>query len=51
MADEKADKAKKAKRKGKDEVKKAGFSANIEEGLETKPARLKIATARRGFPR
>ena len=45
MADEKADKAKaekKAKRKGKDEVRKAGFSATIEEGLEAKPARLKI---------
>lgn len=52
MADEKAPKteaekpAKKAdkaagKRK-KEEVKKAGFAANIEEGLEAKPARLKL---------
>ncbi|MFT3708548.1 MAG: 50S ribosomal protein L5 [Archangium sp.] len=52
MADEKApkpeaaDKPKKAdksagKRK-KEEVKKAGFAANIEEGLEAKPARLKL---------
>ncbi|PZR09884.1 MAG: 50S ribosomal protein L5 [Archangium gephyra] len=50
MADEKkpeaAEKAKKAdkgagKRK-KEEVKKAGFAANIEEGLEAKPARLKL---------
>jgi large subunit ribosomal protein L5 len=49
MADEKNDKpAKEAapkvkKGKGrKDEVKKAGFAANIEEGLEAKPARLKL---------
>jgi large subunit ribosomal protein L5 len=52
MADEKApkpeaaEKPKKAdkgagKRK-KEEVKKAGFAANIEEGLEVKPARLKL---------
>ena len=53
MADEKADKAKaekKAKRKSKDEVKKAGFSANIEEGLEAKPARLKIRYRKEGVP-
>jgi large subunit ribosomal protein L5 len=53
MADEKADKSKtekKAKRKGKDEVKKAGFSATIEEGLETKPARLKIRYRKEGVP-
>ena len=53
MADEKADKPKaekKAKRKSKDEVKKAGFSANIEEGLETKPARLKIRYRKEGVP-
>ena len=53
MADEKADKAKaekKAKRKSKDEVKKAGFSANIEEGLETKPARLKVRYRKEGVP-
>ena len=53
MADEKADKPKaekKAKRKGKDEVKKAGFSATIEEGLETKPARLKIRYRKEGVP-
>ena len=53
MADEKADKAKaekKAKRKGKDEVKKAGFSATIEEGLEAKPARLKIRYRKEGVP-
>src|SRR5688500_6946795 len=30
------------KRAKKDEVKKAGFAANIEEGLEAKPARLKL---------
>jgi large subunit ribosomal protein L5 len=53
MADEKADKAKaekKAKRKSKDEVRKAGFSANIEEGLEAKPARLKIRYRKEGVP-
>jgi large subunit ribosomal protein L5 len=53
MADEKADKPKaekKAKRRPKDEVKKAGFSANIEEGLETKPARLKLRYRKEGVP-
>ncbi len=53
MADEKADKAKaekKAKRKGKDEAKKAGFSANIEEGLEVRPARLKMRYRKEGVP-
>jgi len=53
MADEKADKPKtekKAKRKGKEEIKKAGFSANIEEGLEAKPARLKIRYRKEGVP-
>jgi large subunit ribosomal protein L5 len=33
---------KKAKRQKKDEVKKAGFAANIEEGLKAQPARLKL---------
>jgi large subunit ribosomal protein L5 len=52
MADEKDDKAaapkdattkvKKSKGRKKDDVKKAGFEANIEEGLEVKTARLKI---------
>ena len=52
MADEKdkkaapeaAPKAEKKEKKGKrkEEVKKAGFAANIEEGLEAKPARLKL---------
>lgn len=51
MADEKkpeaAEKPKKAeksagKRNKKEDVKKAGFAANIEEGLEAKPARLKL---------
>jgi large subunit ribosomal protein L5 len=53
MADEKADKPKaekKAKRKGKDEVKKAGFTATIEEGLETRPARLKMRYRKEGVP-
>lgn len=51
MADEKAPKAdpasaskktEKAKRGKKEDAKKAGFAANIEEGLEAKPARLKL---------
>ncbi len=50
MADEKAPKndaekpkkAEKAKRGKKEEARKAGFAANIEEGLEAKPARLKL---------
>lgn len=51
MADEKAPKeeapkAKKAEKSGgkrkKEETKKAGFAANIDEGLENKPARLKL---------
>jgi large subunit ribosomal protein L5 len=55
MADEKADKAEKAKkaagkRRSKDEVKKAGFSANIEEGLEVRPARLKVRYRKEGVP-
>ncbi|MGZ3457885.1 MAG: 50S ribosomal protein L5 [Archangium sp.] len=53
MADEKADKPKaekKAKRKSKDEVRKAGFTATIEEGLETKPARLKLRYRKEGVP-
>jgi len=60
MAEEKDDKAEKAKeakakkaagkRRGRDEVKKAGFEANIEAGLETKPARLKIRFRKDGVP-
>jgi large subunit ribosomal protein L5 len=49
MADEKDDKAPKeakpkktGKGKRKEELRKAGFAANIEEGLEAKPARLKL---------
>jgi large subunit ribosomal protein L5 len=45
MADEKDEKAKPKKEKKsrrKEEVRKAGFTANIEEGLEAKPARLKL---------
>jgi large subunit ribosomal protein L5 len=39
----KAATAKKAKKGGKkEEVRKAGFAANVEEGLEAKPARLKL---------
>jgi large subunit ribosomal protein L5 len=58
MADEKNDdakaaaeaKAKRAARKKKDDVKKAGFAANIEEGLEIKPARLKLRYRKEGVP-
>ncbi len=45
MADEKKPEKKADKGGGKrkkEEVKKAGFAANIEEGLEAKPARLKL---------
>jgi len=54
MADEKSDKAAKdatkKKKRGKEEVKKAGFAANIEEGLEAKPARLKLRYRKEGVP-
>src|SRR3954469_14834078 len=60
MADEKKDAgskeateakaAKKAARRKKDEVKKAGFAANIEAGLETKPARMKLRYRKEGVP-
>lgn len=50
MADEKDAKAKKAKRGKKEEVKKAGFAANVEEGLERKPARLKLRYRTEGVP-
>jgi large subunit ribosomal protein L5 len=57
MAEEKDDKAKEAKakkaagkRRGRDEVKKAGFAATIEEGLEAKPARLKLRFRKDGVP-
>jgi large subunit ribosomal protein L5 len=44
MAEEKKEAAKKEKkaRGKKEEVKRAGYAANIEEGLEAKPARLKL---------
>lgn len=47
MAEEKAPKTDAAKKSGgkrgkKEEAKKAGFAANIEEGLEVRPARLKL---------
>jgi large subunit ribosomal protein L5 len=38
----KTEKKKSEKRNKKEDVKKAGFAANIEEGLEAKPARLKL---------
>lgn len=42
MADEKKEKAPKKGRGKKEEARKAGFQANIEEGLEVQPARLKL---------
>ncbi len=54
MADEKADKPKAEKKAKRQEARtrsaKAGFSANIEEGLETKPARLKLRYRKEGVP-
>lgn len=51
MAEEKKDAAKKEKKgRKKDEVKKAGFAANIEEGLEAGPARLKLRFRKEGVP-
>jgi large subunit ribosomal protein L5 len=37
-----APKKEKASKRKKEEVKKAGFAANIEEGLQVQPARLKL---------
>jgi len=56
MADEKkadqAEKKEKKEKKGrkKEDVKKAGFAANIEEGLEAKPARMKLRYRKEGVP-
>ncbi len=53
MADEKkAEPKEKKEKKGrkKEDVKKAGFAANIEEGLEAKPARLKMRFRKEGVP-
>ncbi|HEX8700967.1 MAG TPA: 50S ribosomal protein L5 [Myxococcaceae bacterium] len=53
MADEKkAEPKEKKEKKGrkKEDVKKAGFAANIEEGLEAKPARLKLRFRKEGVP-
>src|SRR5262245_58490102 len=56
MADEKkaeqAEKKEKKEKKGrkKEDLKKAGFAANIEEGLEAKPARLKLRFRKEGVP-
>jgi large subunit ribosomal protein L5 len=57
MADEKkpaepAEKKEKKEKKGrrKEDVKKAGFAANIEEGLEAKPARMKLRFRKEGVP-
>jgi large subunit ribosomal protein L5 len=45
-----AKEAKKAKGRRKEEVKKAGFAPNIEEGLTAKPARLKMRFRKEGVP-
>jgi large subunit ribosomal protein L5 len=53
MAEEKkAEQKEKKEKKGrkKEDVKKAGFAANIEEGLEAKPARLKLRFRKEGVP-
>ncbi|MFE8599523.1 50S ribosomal protein L5 [Archangium violaceum] len=51
MAEEKKDAAKKEKKgRKKEEVKKAGFAANIEEGLTAGPARLKLRFRKEGIP-
>jgi large subunit ribosomal protein L5 len=54
MADEKTEKAAKApkEKKGrkKEEAKKVGFAANIEEGLKAGPARLKLRFRKEGVP-
>jgi large subunit ribosomal protein L5 len=50
MADEKAEKKQKKSKGKKDDVKKAGFAANIEEGLEAKSARLKERFRKEGVP-
>ena len=54
MADEKTEKAAKApkEKKGrkKEEAKKVGFAANIEEGLKVGPARLKLRYRKEGVP-
>jgi large subunit ribosomal protein L5 len=56
MADEKkpeqAEKKEKKEKKGrkKEDVKKAGFAANIEEGLKAQPARLKLRYRKEGVP-
>jgi len=50
MADEKAEKKVKKSKGRKEDVKKAGYAANIEEGLEAKPARLKLRYRKEGVP-
>jgi len=52
MAEEKKDAAPKKEKKGrkKEDVKKAGFAANIEEGLKVGPARLKLRFRKEGVP-
>jgi large subunit ribosomal protein L5 len=56
LADEKkaeqAEKKEKKEKKGrkKEDIKKAGFAANIEEGIEAKPARLKLRFRKEGVP-
>jgi large subunit ribosomal protein L5 len=51
MAEEKKEAAKKEKKgRKKDDVKKAGFAANIEEGLQVGPARMKLRFRKEGVP-
>ncbi|SEM17893.1 LSU ribosomal protein L5P [Stigmatella aurantiaca] len=51
MADEKKPEQKKEKKgRKKEDVKKAGYAATIEEGLEAKPARMKLRFRKEGVP-
>ncbi|MBJ6762963.1 50S ribosomal protein L5 [Corallococcus sp. H22C18031201] len=50
MAEEKKAEKKEKKGRKKEEAKKVGFAANIEEGLKVGPARLKIRFRKEGVP-
>ncbi|SET03595.1 50S ribosomal protein L5 [Stigmatella erecta] len=50
MADEKKPEKKEKKGRKKEDVKKAGYAATIEEGLEAKPARMKLRFRKEGVP-
>jgi large subunit ribosomal protein L5 len=50
MADEKKAEKKEKKGRKKEEAKKVGYAANIEEGLKVGPARLKLRFRKEGVP-